>query len=366
VTIFSADENPEFGQSLVGVGRSNQQRIPGLLRGLAGSPGLWQAPAMGNLWREKIRAGRTRRRGGRPVVWLSILGGAVSVLGFAGGLWWVFDLCTHFQAQYLVFQGLCLLALLAFRRFRWALVAALFLCVPAWRLAPYYRKPAAETPLRQHLKVLSFNVLSKNTRYADTLRWVQQTDPDIAFFPEVTPVWLRGLEPLKTRMPYSIAQKRVDNFGCAVFSKYPIVEKSLVPSEFLEVAMMQVTLEIDGRRVFFVGLHPLPPMSPASARDRNAILTQLARQVHDEPLPVIVAGDFNATPWSHGMKPLFDVGLRDTMLGRGFSATWRREIPIFALPIDHILIGGQIRVAERWTGPDLGSDHRPVVAELRW
>jgi endonuclease/exonuclease/phosphatase (EEP) superfamily protein YafD len=321
---------------------------------------------MDDLWREKIQAVQARRRGGRPVIMLSVLGGGVSVLGFAGGLWWGFDLCNHFQAQYFVFQGLCLLALLALRRFRWALVPALFLGVPLLRLAPYYITPATENPLPQRLKVLSFNVFSKNTRYADTLRWVQQTDPDIAFFPEVTPDWQSGLEPLKTRMPYSIAQKRMDNFGCAVFSKYPIVKQCLVPSEFLEVAMMQVTLEMNGRQVLFVGVHPLPPMSPASARDRNAVLAELAERVHAAALPVIVAGDFNATPWSHGMQPLFGVGLRDTMLGRGFSATWRREIPLFAIPIDHILIGGRISIADRWTGPDLGSDHRPVVADLLW
>ncbi|MCX6879516.1 MAG: endonuclease/exonuclease/phosphatase family protein [Verrucomicrobia bacterium] len=297
---------------------------------------------------------------------LSTLGGGVSVLGIGGGVWWGFDLCNHFQMQYLVFQALCVVAVLGLRRFRWALVPALWLCVPVLKLAPYYTAATAESPWPRHLKVLSFNVLHKNKRYADTVSWVQATDPDIAFFPEATKAWEAGLAPLKATMPHSIVHARWDNFGLAVFSKHPIVEQSLVPSTAVGVVMLQVTLEIDGRRVVFVGVHPASPLSAAYSRDRDEVLQDLAKRLNHETRPMIVAGDFNATPWSHAMQPLFDADLRDTMLGRGFSATWRRGLPLVAIPIDHILVGGRISTAKRWTGPDLGSDHRPIVAELLW
>ena len=316
-------------------------------------------------WREKCRA--VGQHGHRTVLSLSILGGSVSVLGWVGGIGWGGDLCNHFQAQYFVFQVLCVGGLLALRRWRWALLPMVLLVMPALGLAPYYRTPVSESPLpQQPLRVLSFNVLSSNTHYAETLRWVQQTDPDIAYFPEVSPGWAAGLEPLKTRMPFSIVQPRTDNFGFAVFSKHPIIEQVLIPSALLEVAVMQLTLEIAGRQVVFVGVHPMAPLCPSYAQDRDTILQQLAARLGHESRPLIVAGDFNATPWSHAMTPLFELGLRDTMLGRGFSATWQRDIPIFAIPIDHILIGGQVRICDRWTGPDLGSDHRPVVADLLW
>jgi endonuclease/exonuclease/phosphatase (EEP) superfamily protein YafD len=107
-------------------------------------------------------------------------------------------------------------------------------------------------------------------------------------------------------------------------------------------------------------------MTPSCAYDRDAVFNHLADRLRSPGVPVIVVGDFNATPWSRAMTPLYEVGLRDTMLGRGFSATWRREIPMIAIPIDLILIGGRISTQQRWLGPDLGSDHRPVVAELLW
>jgi endonuclease/exonuclease/phosphatase (EEP) superfamily protein YafD len=295
-----------------------------------------------------------------------MLGGLVSLLGLGGGVWWVFDLCNNFQAQYFVFQGLCVLALLALRQGRWVLLPLLCLLVPGWHLTPYYVARNHATPLAQPLRVVSFNVLSKNTHYADTVRWVQAADPDVAFFPEVTHAWQVGLAPLQARMPHCIVRAQADNFGFALFSKYPIVEQSLVPCAVLGVAMVQVTLAIDGRRLCFVGVHPASPLSSLYSHGRDVALKELADRVRNGPRPVIVAGDFNASPWSHAMTPLFEAGLHDSMLGRGFSATWRRRIPICAIPIDHILLGGQISTQVRWTGPDLGSDHRPVAADLLW
>ena len=322
---------------------------------------------MGNLWRMLFRVAWAQLRNGRAVVAGSLLGGAVSLLGLAGGRWWGFDLCNNFQAQYFGFQVLCLLVLLGMRRFRCALLPVIFLLLPVWHLVPYY-VPRDDGPagLKRPLRVLSFNVLFTNTRYADTVSWVQATDPDIAFFPEVTPSWEAGLAPLKARMPHCLMQAEAHNFGFAVFSKYPIVEQSLVPSGVLGVAMVQLTLEVDGRRLLFIGMHPPSPITATFSHGRDVALADLAKRLRWETRPVVVAGDFNATPWSHAMRPLVKAGLRDTMWGRGFSATWQRNIPPLAIPIDQILLAGPIRVSARQTGPDLGSDHRPVVAELRW
>lgn len=294
------------------------------------------------------------------------LGGVASVVGLLGAWSWVFDLGSHFQAQYFGFQLLCGVAFLLLKQWRWALVAGGFLSLPAVKLVPYYLPQPATAAGTQPLRVLSFNVLSSNTRHADTLAWVRQTDPDLAFFSEVTAAWEAGLEPLRATLPYRIAHPQEDNFGLAVFSKHPILEQEFIASRVMPVVMVRIVVAVAGRRVVFFGVHPLPPMSPATVADRDAVLRDLAARVGREPGPVIVAGDLNATPWSHAMRPLAAAGLRDTQLGRGFSATWQRGNPIFAIPIDHLLLGGNITATARWTGPDLGSDHRPIVADLRF
>jgi len=313
-----------------------------------------------------LRTALARWCGWRTVVVLSLLGGTVSCLGLGGKYFWIFDLFNNFQAQYCGFQALCLLVFLGLRRFRWALLPTLFLILPCWRLAPYFLPHDDGPSLPRPLRVLSFNVLFTNTRYADTLRWVQQTDPDIAFFPEVTSLWADGLSPLKARMPHCILRPQSHNFGFALFSKYPIVGHVLVPSAVLGISMVQVTLDLHGQQMVFFGMHPPSPLSADFSQARDDAFADLTTRLKNETRPVIVAGDFNATPWSHSARPLLEAGLRDSMLGRGFSATWQHHIPLLAIPIDRILLGGPIVTQARWTGPDLGSDHRPVVADLRW
>ena len=38
------------------------------------------------------------------------------------------------------------------------------------------------------------------------------------------------------------------------------------------------------------------------------------------------------------------------------------DLPL-VLPIDHVLVSEHVRVLEMWTGPDIGSDHYPLVLD---
>jgi hypothetical protein len=49
-----------------------------------------------------------------------VLLAGVSVVGFGGRLWWVFDGFSHFRVQYLTALLACTLPLAALRRWRWA------------------------------------------------------------------------------------------------------------------------------------------------------------------------------------------------------------------------------------------------------
>jgi endonuclease/exonuclease/phosphatase (EEP) superfamily protein YafD len=84
-----------------------------------------------------------------------------------------------------------------------------------------------------------------------------------------------------------------------------------------------------------------------------------------ESRPVIVAGDLNATPWSHGFRQLVRLrGLCDSAVGRGVQATWNAHRWVPRIPIDHVVVSPEVRVMDRRVGPDVGSDHLPVEATL--
>ena len=68
--------------------------------------------------------------------------------------------------------------------------------------------------------------------------------------------------------------------------------------------------------------------------------------------------DFNATPWSAGMRRAMAGNLQYRSLSAPWRPTWEVG-SIFGLPIDHVLCTAPLVIASRAIGPDVGSDHRP-------
>jgi endonuclease/exonuclease/phosphatase family metal-dependent hydrolase len=98
-------------------------------------------------------------------------------------------------------------------------------------------------------------------------------------------------------------------------------------------------------------------------RERPGQVAAIAAAMANEAL--IVAGDFNMTPWSPAYRSL----RRDSYLHSAtrFARTWPAPAPF--MPLDHILYRGQVDVvrAEAWIGGPArtASDHLPVVVELQ-
>ena len=79
---------------------------------------------------------------------------------------------------------------------------------PVWELTA--RAPA--------VRVLSANLLARNTAHGEVLNLVRETKPDILLFLEVNSNWMDALEPLKAEYPHGKARPREDNFGIALLS----------------------------------------------------------------------------------------------------------------------------------------------------
>jgi endonuclease/exonuclease/phosphatase (EEP) superfamily protein YafD len=81
--------------------------------------------------------------------------------------------------------------------------------------------------------------------------------------------------------------------------------------------------------------------------------------------PLLVAGDFNLPvestiyqqSWSGFLNAFSEAGMG---LGYTFVTRWS------GVRIDHILAGSGWRCRHCWVGPNLGSPHRPVIADLEW
>ena len=288
-----------------------------------------------------------------------------STFGSMGSTFFLFDLCSHFRCQYFVLLAVLAVWLWRIKSPKWAAAALLGVIHNAVLVGPYYLPIAKASDNGPQLSLISFNVHTANRRSADVLAYLQRQDPDLILLIEVNHRWIRELAPLTTRYPHTAISPQADNFGMAVYSKLPIVEQdiaSLGPDQPLSV---WVKLDVNGRRIGFLGTHPWPPMTADMFQSRNEQLAAAADRAKSSGLPTILAGDFNASPWCSGFRPLMAAGLRDTALGFGVQRTWNSKIPLMRIPIDHVLTTPEFTCLKRTVGLNCGSDHYAVEAELR-
>jgi endonuclease/exonuclease/phosphatase family metal-dependent hydrolase len=102
------------------------------------------------------------------------------------------------------------------------------------------------------------------------------------------------------------------------------------------------------------------------AEQRRAEQTQVVvAEIQRSPHPVIVCGDFNATPQSYSYRRLSD-GLKDAFreAGTGRGTTYRGKIP--ALRIDYQLYSPALETVGHDIRPERLSDHHSVTAHYRW
>ena len=294
------------------------------------------------------------------VVCLALL--AAPWLGLAGRWHWTLDLFSHFQGQYL-FAGLTVLAWAVWRRRRGLQGCALLtLLLVAGLLGRAFLPVNPARPATPTLRVISLNVLTANPDKARVLAYLTASEADVLFLMEIDAEWAAALEPLKRSHPHHHLEPRQDNFGLALFSRLPLQNLRIFrPAD--GPPAVQAELVHEERSFVFLGAHPPPPLGGRLAALRDAQLTALARQVAKLDRPVLLAGDLNATPWSQALRPLTAAGF--TSLHPAWPPTWRAG-SIFALPIDHAFVTSPLVLRSRRTGPNLGSDHRPLEIDVGW
>lgn len=301
----------------------------------------------------------------QAVLRVAILSAMLPVAGWFGGHHWFLDLFNHPQAQYFCFLLLCCLTLAAWRKPKQALVCLALLMIPGVRLAPLYL-PKETTQKGPKLRVATYNILGTNTRYSESAEWIRKEQPDFIYLPEANEEWGLGIAPLGDLYPHAVDVFIDGNFGFAFRSKFPVVRHEAPRLGRLEIPLLMAVVATPHGEVTVFGAHPVPPVTEFWADERDLYLNQLAELVKSTQGKVVVLGDLNATRWSSSLTPFFEQGLKDTADGHGYSATWMRENVLMTIPIDHILTRGFSGTIRRATGPALGSDHRPVLADLSW
>lgn len=184
--------------------------------------------------------------------------------------------------------------------------------------------------------------------------------PDVVGLVEPNERWLRALAPALADYPHRLEQPREDNFGMALYSRRPLRNARF--ARLAAVPTIVATIDLGSREVDLVLVHVLPPISSDYVAMRDAHLEKLGQL---RPCPghgLVLAGDFNLTPYSPRYAQYFEAqGFR---LPRAPIGTFPAGLPaVLRIPIDHALFTGDVHVR---SAPEhnIGSDHLPLSVRI--
>lgn len=230
--------------------------------------------------------------------------------------------------------------------------------------------PAAGQPV---LKLITHNLFGLNYEMERVAAIVEDEDPDFILLQEYFPEQLDDLHPLlRERYPHFTRCRGGKRANLGFYAKQPF-EEALGTSCPEDAFGPQRTARIVGRFVLADGT-PLTVMTthldwPVPVGRQVEQFAELRAAVDAVEGPLILAGDFNSTPWSYAMRGFKQrAGLERhtrnlvTFPNRFMIRRLVETLPF--LPLDHVFGRDGVVVHEVHTGPDSGSDHLPVIASF--
>ena len=244
-----------------------------------------------------------------------------------------------------------------------------------------------------HLRVMTYNIqhghvqLSEKpgdeidlTKVGDVIRSV---NPDIVGLNEVRgpgehPDYTAQAEFLGNYLGYNAYFGRAiffdgkNPYGNAILSKYPIIEAKVIPipdpynakelkGYFEPRCIVRAVVELPGGARFAVysshfGLNP---------EEAEHAVTTAVTVLREESLPFVLMGDFNLTPDSPILAPLYrTLEATDDLIPEGERLTFPSHDP--QIKIDYIFTGGGAKAESAKVEQIVAADHCPVYSEIRF
>lgn len=227
--------------------------------------------------------------------------------------------------------------------------------------------PAAEEAQGPTLKIVQLNSWSaRNQTMDETAEWILAQDPDIVVLEEATRRFQRAFE---SRADYHRTCNPEDRCEVIIYSKVAPLSGGLEPVDAgAYFPSTRATFAAPGGDFTVIGAHYTWPIPAGPQQQQSLRLTTMAQRYDRDRL--IIAGDFNSTPWSFTLRRQDEaLGLsrrNKAMLSwpaMAFSR-WNIHMPLPFLAIDHVYAGKDWKTVSVERGPSLGSDHFPVVVTL--
>lgn len=269
----------------------------------------------------------------------------------------------------------------------------------------------------------SFKVMSFNVRVFDLYMWtkekttrnqifefLEKEDPDVLCLQEfyhknkqlkhyeftTLDTLVKLLSAKNYHVHYTTTLRKTDNWGLITFSKFPIINKGVVPfknqgdnaSIFTDLKIQDKTVRVFNNHLASIklGKRDYKTMKTINEQDYSNMFNKslgllkkvkngfvkrslqadlIEQSIEQSPFPVIVCGDFNDSPTSYTYKTIKG-DLNDTYIesGSGLGRTYIGEFPSFR--IDYIFSDSTLKSSNYITHPVELSDHHPISVELNF
>ena len=303
------------------------------------------------------------------IVLLIVAGVSLGILGgLLGAIHPALDTLGVFRLHLSVGLGLLAVLFLLFRRFQYFLFAAVMAGIGIFFSLEGTILSAQNTPAdstKPVYKLVHFNLLYTNPEKSRAASSIRALNPDVLMLVEVSPKWDKVFAPLSVHLPYQLRCPQANGWGgLKLMSRFPINKAKSACHMWGVLGEVEATMP-NGKNLTLASTHIRWPW-PASGPKQIDALEETVQKLPDN---VLLAGDFNSTTWSWGVKRFARFGDLDVVPGIG--STWLlRELPAnwikwAGLPIDNVMYKGDVNIVSAKTLEPLGSDHLPILVEFQ-
>lgn len=304
---------------------------------------------------------------------------ALCILLRAGDEWWPATLLMFSPRWWTAFPVVVLLpAAVLWRRRSLTplLIALLLIAAPLMGFSIPWQRFFTQTPSRPRLRLLTCNMHYHRSHSTALLHLLSEARPDIVAVQE----W-REEDP-SAYFPKSEWHTR-EAHGLFLASRGVIRSAQRLGRNSMRQrgSVMRYELETSAGTITFFNLHLASPREGlyevihqphtgiaelrAGSDLRGEQFENLSLEADDVSGPLLLAGDFNTPPESALFRDVWgsyhDV-FAEAGWGWGYTFLGHRT----TVRIDHILTGPGWYCPRCWVGPNVGSPHRPVLADLIW
>lgn len=215
-----------------------------------------------------------------------------------------------------------------------------------------------------HVSMIEYNMLKTNPQSRADAEWLAAQDADILVLLEASRMQKKWGAVLQAKYPVMVSCSVHYPCSTVIFSRFPLLAHDALAGDGdadnrKALSALTARLDVEGAELTVFAAHLDRPWPLG---EQENWIEPMRKVVAEVTGPAIMAGDFNSSPWTHAVRRIGASG--NFRLGSGFTTSWPSDSPaLLRLPLDQLYLRGRVE-AEVRTGPQLGSDHLPLLIEL--